>query len=127
MSKTKSQNPDAATGKTAKVSTDFIFSVCRDMVESGRPMGIAGINSKDGNRGCLGYAFWSKDGEGLTITTSFRGLDPHCELVEVWRSLAIDVLPCMFEDYWGYIPYIEEDNADVIHRELNELSENRAA
>ena len=110
-----------------KVSADFMFSVCRDMVESGRPMGIAGINSIDGNRGCLGYAFWSKDGEGLTITTSCCGLDPHCELVEAWRRFAINVLPRVFEDYWGYIPWIEADNADIIHRELNELSEKKAA
>jgi hypothetical protein len=126
MSK-KTQTPDAATGKTAKVSLDFISSVCRDMVESGRPMGIAGINSKDGNRCSLGYAFWSKDGKNCIATTSFSGLDPHCELVEAWRRFVIDVLPRVFEDYWGYIPWIEADNADIIHRELNELSKKRAA
>ena len=126
MSKTKSQIPDAATGKTATVSMNTINSICKHMVKEGRPLGVAGINSKDG-RFCIGYAFWSKDGEGLTATAFFNGLYPHSELGEVWDSLVRDVLPNMFKDYWGYIPYIEEDNADVIHRELSELSEKRAA
>ena len=117
----------AATGKTATVSMNTINSICKDMVKEGRPLGVAGINSKDGNRCSLGYAFWSKDGKNCIATTSFCGLDPHCELAEVWTTLVKDVLPSMFEKYWGYIPWIEADNADIIHRELNELSEKRAA
>jgi ABC-type branched-subunit amino acid transport system ATPase component len=74
---------------------------------------------------CLTIEPPSKDGEKCIATTSFRNIDPECEIAKVWTTLVKDVLPSMFEEYWGYIPYIEADNAEDIHQQLEKISEKR--
>ena len=107
------------------VTVDFLSLMCRKIVESGQPIGVNGLNYTDGDRCCLGYALWSKDGEKCIATTSFLNIDPECEIAKVWTTLVKDVLPSMFEEYWGYIPYIEADNAEDIHQQLEKISEKR--
>jgi hypothetical protein len=102
---------------TTNEEADEVFGkIVYSIVETGYPMAVIEAILEDGSVGHFGFAIWSNNGgDTCASNTFYLDTENNVNLVRFWNSIVPQLIH-LFQERWGYIPYMISENQDHIMR-----------